>query len=130
MADKRIVCPDADPVLGQFVEHLDMETSHHRMINQENKCGYGLQGVCCRLCSNGPCRISAARPRGVCGADADTIAVRNFLRSVAAGSGCYIHVVENAAKQLAKAAREKAPLKGKAALERLADMLQVGGFSD
>ncbi len=130
MADKRIVCPDADPVLGQFVENLDMETSHHRMINQENKCGYGLQGVCCRLCSNGPCRISAARPRGVCGADADTIAVRNFLRSVAAGSGCYIHVVENAAKQLAKAAKEKAPLKGKAALERLADMLQINGFSD
>ena len=130
MAEKRVICPDADRALGQFVETLEFETSHSRMVNQENKCGYGLQGVCCRLCSNGPCRISAARPRGVCGADADTIAVRNFLRSVAAGSGCYIHVVENAAKQLAKAAKEKAPLKGKEALNRLADILQVSGFSD
>ena len=102
MADKRAICPDADPVLEQFIEGLDVETSHHRMIQQENKCGYGLSGVCCRLCSNGPCRISPARPKGVCGADADTIAVRNFLRSVAAGSGCYIHVVENAARQLKK----------------------------
>lgn len=130
MEKKRIICRDADPVLGQFIEGLSVETSHHRMINQENKCGYGLQGVCCRLCSNGPCRISPARPRGVCGADADTIAVRNFLRSVAAGSGCYIHVVENTAKQLAKAARDKAPLKGTAALERLAQILGVSGFSD
>ena len=92
--DKKItICNDADKVLENFIKELDIETSHHRMINQENKCGYGLQGICCRLCSNGPCRISPARPRGVCGADADTIAVRNFLRSVAAGSGCYIHVV-------------------------------------
>ena len=38
MADKRIVCPDADPVLGQFVENLDMETSHHRIYSRCRKC--------------------------------------------------------------------------------------------
>ncbi|MCQ4635125.1 carbon monoxide dehydrogenase [Anaerovorax odorimutans] len=130
MADKQIICPDADQVLGQFIEGLDVETSHHRMIQQENKCGYGLSGVCCRLCSNGPCRISPARPKGVCGADADTIAVRNFLRSVAAGSGCYIHVVENAARQLKKAAKDRVPLKGIPALDRLCRLLGVSGFSD
>lgn len=130
MDNKINICKDADKVLENFIKELDIETSHHRMINQENKCGYGLQGICCRLCSNGPCRISPARPRGVCGADADTIAVRNFLRSVAAGSGCYIHVVENAAKQLKKAAREKTAIKGKNALLRLADMLDVKGGSD
>lgn len=130
MADKRAICPDADPVLEQFIEGLDVETSHHRMIQQENKCGYGLSGVCCRLCSNGPCRISPARPKGVCGADADTIAVRNFLRSVAAGSGCYIHVVENAARQLKKTAKDRAELKGIEALDRLCKLLNISGFSD
>lgn len=130
MADKKVICSDADKVLEQFVKELSTETSHHRMKIQENKCGYGLQGVCCRLCSNGPCRISPVRPKGVCGADADTIAVRNFLRSVAAGSGCYIHVVENAAKQLAKAAADREPLKGRAALERLAGILDVSGYND
>ncbi|MGN0704003.1 MAG: carbon monoxide dehydrogenase [Lentihominibacter sp.] len=130
MEKKMNICKDADKVLENFIKSLDIETSHHRMVNQENKCGYGLQGICCRLCSNGPCRLSPARPRGVCGADADTIAVRNFLRSVAAGSGCYIHVVENAAKQLKKAAAEKAALKGKNALARLCDMLDIKGGSD
>ena len=130
MENRKMICPDADPVLASFIEGLDVDTSHHRMVNQQNKCGYGLQGVCCRLCSNGPCRLSPARPKGVCGADADTIAARNFLRSVAAGSGCYIHVVENAAKQLEKAAKEKAPLKSGAALSRLAEALQITGRDD
>ena len=63
-----------------------------------------------RLCSNGPCRIMEDRPRGVCGADADTIVCRNFLRAVAAGSGCYIHVLENSIKNLKKAAVSKEKL--------------------
>ena len=33
----------------------------------------------------GPCRISRKSPLGVCGANADTIVARNFLRAVAAG---------------------------------------------
>ena len=98
MADK--ICSSADKVLEVFLENAPMDTSHHRMVKQQNKCGYGLQGVCCRLCSNGPCRLSPAKPKGVCGADADTIACRNFLRQVAAGSGCYTHVVENTARRL------------------------------
>ena len=85
MSDK--ICSSADKVLEVFLENAPMDTSHHRMVKQQNKCGYGLQGVCCRLCSNGPCRLSPAKPKGVCGADADTIACRNFLRQVAAGSG-------------------------------------------
>ena len=129
MEKDRTVCRDADTILEQFIGKLDLDTSHHRMAVQENKCGYGLQGICCRLCSNGPCRLSPARPKGVCGADADTIAVRNFLRSVAAGSGCYIHVVENAAKELEKAAENRAPIKGQKALERLAELLGAKGYS-
>ncbi|MBP0058449.1 carbon monoxide dehydrogenase, partial [Anaerobutyricum soehngenii] len=102
---------------------------HHRMVKQQNKCGYGLQGVCCRLCSNGPCRLSPAKPKGVCGADADTIACRNFLRQVAAGSGCYTHVVENTARRLKEMAQElqaegKKP-KYKDSVAKLAKILQI-----
>lgn len=127
---KKIICKDADKILENYIENLNIETSHHRMIQQENKCGYGLDGVCCKLCSNGPCRISPARPKGVCGADADTIVVRNLLRQVAAGSGCYIHVVENTAKELLKLAKKRAPIKGRKALERLASALEIAGYSD
>lgn len=116
---------DADQALELYISGLDQEVSHHRMVTQENKCGYGLAGVCCKLCSNGPCRLSNARPRGVCGADADTIVMRNFLRSVSAGSACYIHVVENAAKHLYKMAQNKEELPGKRSLKVLQDMLGI-----
>ena len=129
MNKKHKICNDADTVLRDYISCMDCETSHHRMMYQENKCGYGLEGVCCRLCSNGPCRLSPARPKGVCGADADTIAARNFLRQVAAGSGCYIHVVENAARELAKIASKRAPIKGEKTLERLSGILGVTGYS-
>lgn len=125
MADK--MCRDADAVLSEFLAKTGEETSHHRMVEQELKCGYGLAGVCCKLCSNGPCRVSKARPRGVCGADADTIAARNFLRSVAAGSGCYIHVVENSAKRLLELARTTGTIKGVKTLEELCRKLQIAG---
>jgi len=119
------ICKDADKKLESYIGQLEQEVSHHRMVKQQNKCGYGLSGVCCKLCSNGPCRLSAARPRGVCGADADTIVMRNFLRSVAAGSGCYIHVVENSAKQLRKMALAGESFRGKDTLSRVARLLGV-----
>ena len=39
--------------------------SFHRVDSQKTKCGFGLKGVCCRLCSNGPCRITPTAPRGI-----------------------------------------------------------------
>ena len=80
-------CPSADKPMEAYIRALPMETSHHRVATQKTKCGFGLQGVCCRLCANGPCRITPDAPRGICGADADTIVARNFARAVAAGSG-------------------------------------------
>ena len=127
---KEKICIDADKKLESFVEGLNQEVSHHRMVEQKNKCGYGLSGVCCKLCSNGPCRLSAARPRGVCGADADTIVMRNFLRSVAAGSGCYIHVVENAARQLKKMAQKGEKFRGTDTLHSLGEMLGITAEND
>ena len=118
-------CKSADGQLEEYIRTLPMETSHHRVESQDTKCGFGLQGVCCRLCSNGPCRITPEAPRGICGADADTIVARNFLRAVAAGSGCYIHVVENTAKNVRDIARSKGEIKGVNALNRLAEMLDI-----
>jgi len=118
-------CPSADKELEKFIAKLPMETSHHRVDSQETKCGFGLQGVCCRLCANGPCRITPTSPRGVCGADADVIVTRNFLRAVAAGSGCYIHVVENTARNLKNMAKSGAKFKSEATLMRLGEMFEI-----
>ena len=119
------VCPSADKRLENFITELTFETSHHRVESQSIKCAFGLQGVCCRLCANGPCRITPNSPKGVCGADADVIVVRNFLRAVAAGSSCYIHVVENTARNLKNTALSGGEIKGKAALSRLGKAFSI-----
>ncbi|MDR3173546.1 MAG: anaerobic carbon-monoxide dehydrogenase catalytic subunit [Treponema sp.] len=120
-------CASADRPLEGFIAKLPMETSHHRVESQEIKCGFGLQGLCCRLCANGPCRITPDSPRGVCGATPDVMVTRNLLRAVASGSGCYIHVVENTALNLKNTALEKGKIKGPGALERLCGLFGVSG---
>ena len=100
--DGRSMCALADQELASFLSASELETAHHRMCKQENKCGFGLKGLCCRLCSNGPCRITKNADRGVCGATADVIAAREFLRAVAAGSAAYLHLTEQAAMRLAR----------------------------
>ena len=120
-------CASADKPLEGFIRDLPMETSHHRVEGQSTKCGFGLQGVCCRLCSNGPCRITPKAPRGICGATADVIVARNFLRAVASGSGCYIHIVENTALNVKKTAEIKGEIKGEKSLARLAEIFGVQG---
>lgn len=120
-------CASADKKLEGYIRELPMETSHHRVEGQSTKCGFGLQGVCCRLCANGPCRITPKAPRGICGATADVIVARNFLRAVASGSGCYIHIVENTALNVKKTAMAKGEIKGEKSLKRLAEIFGVEG---
>ena len=120
-------CASADKKLEEYIRELPMETSHHRVEGQSTKCGFGLQGVCCRLCANGPCRITPKAPRGICGATADVIVARNFLRAVASGSGCYIHIVENTALNVKKTAMAKGEIKGEKSLKRLAEIFGVEG---
>ncbi len=118
-------CQSADKPLEGYIRELPMQTSHHRVESQSVKCGFGLQGVCCRLCSNGPCRITPDAQRGICGATADVIVARNFLRAVASGSGCYIHVVENTAFNLKNTALSKGVIKGEKTLNRLCDIFGI-----
>ena len=123
----RNTCLSADKPMENYIRSLPLETAHHRVAAQETKCGFGLQGVCCRLCANGPCRITPDAPRGICGASADTIVARNFLRAVAAGSGCYIHVVENTARQLKNTGLHKDKIRSEKALNHLAELFGVTG---
>lgn len=120
-------CPSADKPMENYIRQLPLETAHHRVAGQSTKCGFGLQGVCCRLCANGPCRVTPDAPRGICGATADTIVARNFLRAVAAGSGCYIHIVENTARQLRNTGLNRDTIRSEKALDHLAQIFGVTG---
>ncbi|MDO8567510.1 MAG: anaerobic carbon-monoxide dehydrogenase catalytic subunit [Dehalococcoidales bacterium] len=63
-------------------------------------CPIGAEGSCCSICAMGPCRVPVAKGKvetpeekrkrtGVCGATAETIAARNFLRKIAAGTASH-----------------------------------------
>jgi carbon-monoxide dehydrogenase catalytic subunit len=60
-----------------------------RLATQTPQCGFGRQGICCRICTMGPCRITKKAPAGICGATADTIAARNLLRMIASGAAAH-----------------------------------------
>jgi anaerobic carbon-monoxide dehydrogenase catalytic subunit len=75
-------------VIGK-AEQEGVDTCFTRMDSQQNQCGFGKGGLCCRICYMGPCRITAKAPFGVCGADADTIVARNYLREVAGGTAAH-----------------------------------------
>ena len=60
-----------------------------RVKNQTPHCKFGEQGVCCRICSMGPCRITKKAPRGICGCDVHGIVGRNYLKFTAGGSATH-----------------------------------------
>jgi carbon-monoxide dehydrogenase catalytic subunit len=65
------------------------ETWEDRAKAQTPHCRFGEDGVCCKNCSMGPCRITPKASRGICGADAHAIAGRNYLRTIAAGTSAH-----------------------------------------
>ena len=80
---------EINSLLKQKAVEAGAETWQDRKEAQKVSCKFGEEGVCCRICSMGPCRITPKAPRGICGATADTIAARNFARMVAAGAAAH-----------------------------------------
>ena len=121
----------SDKAAQQMIAHMaeeGLENAWDRLDAQKPQCGFGKQGICCRICSMGPCRVSKKAPLGVCGADADTIVARNFLRAVAAGVSAHSDHGRTVAEVFLATARGEAKdyqLKDIPKLMRLADELGV-----
>ncbi len=77
-------------------QELDVETIFDRAMNLK-PCAIGIQGICCKNCSMGPCRLPLPKGgiegedtrKGMCGATANTIAARNFIRMIAGGAAAH-----------------------------------------
>ncbi|MGC8483702.1 MAG: anaerobic carbon-monoxide dehydrogenase catalytic subunit, partial [Thermodesulfobium sp.] len=84
------ICKDAQ-IMIEKAEKDGVVTVWDRFKAQQPQCTFCKQGLSCRNCSMGPCRIvpGKARSLGVCGANADTIVARNFGRGVAAGAAAH-----------------------------------------
>lgn len=69
-----------------------VKTVWDRYEEQQPQCGFGLLGICCRNCVQGPCRINpfGEPQQGVCGAGADLIVARNLARAVTGGVASHV----------------------------------------
>jgi carbon-monoxide dehydrogenase catalytic subunit len=85
--EERSVDPAAIQML-QFAETRGLETAFSR-ADTMSPCPIGADGLCCKNCFMGPCRLVKEGQVGVCGATVDTIVARNFARAVAAGSAAH-----------------------------------------
>lgn len=121
----------SDKAAQEMIEHMSQagqENVWDRLDKQEPQCVFGKQGICCRICSMGPCRISKKASLGVCGADVDTIVARNFLRAVAAGVSAHSDHGRAVAELFLAAAKGEAPdygIKDPGKLHRIAEEFGV-----
>ncbi len=100
MAKKETV--SIDPATLQMIEKAAADGCNIVFDRAETTrpCPIGAEGACCSQCAMGPCRVPLAKGkeetpeekqkrRGVCGATPETIAARNFLRKIAAGTAAH-----------------------------------------
>ena len=96
----------ADPVASSIdvgtqemiarAQRLGIDTVFDRAA-QMKPCNIGIQGICCKNCAMGPCRLPLPKGgitgedtrKGLCGATANTIAARNFIRMIAGGAAAH-----------------------------------------
>jgi carbon-monoxide dehydrogenase catalytic subunit len=106
-----------DPATQQMLaraQQLGIETVFDRAVSMK-PCNIGNQGTCCKNCSMGPCRLPLPKDyneasddrKGLCGATANTIAARNFLRMIASGAAAHSDHGRSVAEVFMSAARKE-----------------------
>jgi carbon-monoxide dehydrogenase catalytic subunit len=93
------IAASVDPATQQMIERaheLNVETAFDRAAAMK-PCAIGSQGTCCKNCGMGPCRLPLPKAglegederKGICGATANTVAARNFIRMIAGGAAAH-----------------------------------------
>ena len=83
-------------------------------------CPIGVDGSCCNNCGMGPCRVpppkgkeetpeEKQKRRGICGATAETIAARNFIRTIAGGAAAHSDHARGVTEVFLAVAKGEAP---------------------
>jgi carbon-monoxide dehydrogenase catalytic subunit len=126
LADPEAISIDpATQEMQARAQKLGIETVFDRAAKMK-PCNIGIQGICCKNCAMGPCRLPLPKGgiegeddrKGLCGATANTIAARNFARMVASGAAahsdhgrCVAEVFLSAARKETDAYKIKDPVK-------------------
>lgn len=92
--DKHIMksANEAAEKIIEWGEAHKLETCFER-AERLKPCPIGESGACCKVCHMGPCRLvgknAEEEARGVCGATLPTVAARNIVRMIAAGTAAH-----------------------------------------
>jgi len=115
----------------EWAEEHKMETCFDR-AEKLKPCPIGETGACCKVCHMGPCRLvgknAEEEGRGVCGAFLSTIAARNMVRMIAAGTSAHSDHARDMAMTLLSAATGEAKdfkITDVKKLYRVADILEI-----
>ena len=111
------VAASIDPATQQMIlraQDLGIETAFDRAVTLK-PCNIGNQGTCCKNCGMGPCRLPLPKAglegedsrKGICGATANTIAARNFIRMIAGGAAAHSDHGRSVAEVFLSAARKE-----------------------
>lgn len=123
-----------DPASQKMIKKADEENikiAWDRYDAMQPQCGFGELGLCCKVCNMGPCRIDPfgeGPQEGVCGATKDTIAARNLVRMIAAGTAAHSDHGRDVAHTLIMAAKGQAydyQLKSTEKLKRIATIYGI-----
>ncbi len=107
----------ADPSCVEMIKRareMEIDTIFDR-AEKMKPCSIGVQGTCCKNCSQGPCRLPLPKGgiegkdtrKGLCGATPETIAARNFARMVAGGAAAHSDHGRGVAETFLAAARKE-----------------------
>ncbi|MBN1563963.1 MAG: anaerobic carbon-monoxide dehydrogenase catalytic subunit [Anaerolineae bacterium] len=80
-----------DPAAQEMIiraDELGLTTAFTRADDMA-PCNIGGAGMCCKICSMGPCRLTKDGQTGICGATIDTIQARNLIRAIASGAAAH-----------------------------------------
>jgi carbon-monoxide dehydrogenase catalytic subunit len=102
-------CDPAALEMFGICKEKGIDTCWDRREAQQPQCKYGTAMICCQNCAMGPCRITKKASYGICGADASTIAARNFARMVAGGAASHSDHGRGVAETFLMAAKGEAP---------------------
>ncbi len=112
--DKNISVDEASVQLYEKARRDSCETIFDRAADLK-PCPIGSEGSCCKNCAMGPCRVpepkkeGTARKVGLCGATAETISARNFIRMIAAGTASHSDHGRGVAETFLAAAKGEIP---------------------
>ncbi len=132
------IAASVDPATQEMIERaheLGIDTAFDRAVNMK-PCAIGVQGTCCKNCGMGPCRLPMPKSgiegeddrKGICGATANTVAARNFIRMIAGGAAAHSDHGRCVAEVFLSAARKETDvykIKDRIKLEQVAEWLGV-----